>query len=342
MLWSAGTMILLWCRKLCAQMFRTIYLSQSLKRISLNFFRGLKKLLFLKAVHNSVLKKQSASKLWKNLSLSRTTEIAHSRTMWGTLEIIQERYQEKITLCEIAEEVNVTPAYLSYSFRKYTGQTIVEYINKLRIEVSKCLLINSDLQIKEVAERVGYEDAKYFSRVFHRIVGCSPTTYRKIQKNAIRCIMGNLFSERSFCFKKGRAFKIPDFCRFVFVALSDSCSRFFASRTVSKMVVEEAQQKVLWEARLYAEQLQRKVVRVASRLDTLVSSSSANTKDGETLTKALEELRSKNIGIVRAWIAYPDGTMFFSSNTVAEHIKNRPVWNDFLQGKRPESFSGFF
>ncbi|HQE25592.1 MAG: helix-turn-helix domain-containing protein [Atribacterota bacterium] len=100
----------------------------------------------------------------------------------GTLEIIQERYQEKITLCEIAEEVNVTPAYLSYSFRKYTGQTIVEYINKLRIEVSKCLLINSDLQIKEVAERVGYEDAKYFSRVFHRIVGCSPTTYRRNTK----------------------------------------------------------------------------------------------------------------------------------------------------------------
>ena len=114
-------------------------------------FRGLKKLLFLKAVHNSVLKKQSASKkLWKNLSLSRTTEILLPDYVAGTLEIIQERYQ-KITLCEIAEEVNVTPAYLSYSFRKYTGQTIVEYINKLRIEVSKCLLINSDLQIK-VAE----------------------------------------------------------------------------------------------------------------------------------------------------------------------------------------------
>ena len=102
------------------------------------------------------------------------------------IEIIQKRYQEKITLREITEEVNATPAYLSYSFRKYTGQTIVEYINKLRIEVSKCLLINSALQIQEVAEKVGYEDAKYFSRVFHGLVGCSPTTYRRNLSSHLR------------------------------------------------------------------------------------------------------------------------------------------------------------
>ncbi|MDD3699628.1 MAG: sensor histidine kinase [Atribacterota bacterium] len=155
--------------------------------------------------------------------------------------------------------------------------------------------------------------------------------------------MGNLFFRKKLsALKRAGLLKYRIFVGLSLLLLATVVVGFFASRTVSKMVVEEAQQKVLWEARLYAEQLQRKVVRVASRLDTLVSSSSANTKDGETLTKALEELRSKNIGIVRAWIAYPDGTMFFSSNTVAEHIKNRPVWNDFLQGKRPESFSGFF
>jgi len=43
-------------------------------------------------------------------------------------------------------------------------------------------LINSALQIQEVAEKVGYEDAKYFSRVFHGLVGCSPTTYRRNTK----------------------------------------------------------------------------------------------------------------------------------------------------------------
>ena len=124
--------------------------------------------------------------------------------------------------------------------------------------------------------------------------------------------MGNLFFRKKLsALKRAGLLKYRIFVGLSLLLLATVVVGFFASRTVSKMVVEEAQQKVLWEARLYAEQLQRKVVRVASRLDTLVSSSSANTKDGETLTKALEELRSKNIGIVRAWIAYPDGTMFF-------------------------------
>jgi len=155
--------------------------------------------------------------------------------------------------------------------------------------------------------------------------------------------MRNLFFRKKFsALRKAGLFKYRLFVGLSLLLLVIVVVGFFASRTVSKMVVEEAQQKVLWEARLYAEQLQRKVVRIASHLDTLVSSSPANTKDGETLTKALEDLRSKNIGVVRAWIAYPDGTMFFSSNTVAERVKNRPVWNDFLQGKRPKCFSGFF
>ncbi|WP_369018672.1 helix-turn-helix domain-containing protein [Thermatribacter velox] len=102
------------------------------------------------------------------------------------LAIIQESYCNKITLPEIARQVGVSPAYLSYSFRKFIGESVVDYITRLRIEASKCLLRKSSLQIQEVATTVGYEDARYFARVFRKLVGCSPTEYREKCKKLLK------------------------------------------------------------------------------------------------------------------------------------------------------------
>ena len=57
--------------------------------------------------------------------------------------------------------------------------TIISYVNKLRIESSKSLLLSSDLNISEIASTTGFFDINYFSRIFKKYTGISPTDYRK-------------------------------------------------------------------------------------------------------------------------------------------------------------------
>jgi len=117
----------------------------------------------------------------------------------------------------------------------------------------------------------------------------------------------------------------------------------FTLQTISGVLIRESRQKVLWEARLYAEQLQRTVVRIASSLDALASSNLAGAGEAKLLLERLDDLRNKNIGVVQAWVAYPNGAIIASSNAKVTEIRNRPFWKDFLSGKYPvEFFPGFF
>ncbi|EKQ50959.1 MULTISPECIES: response regulator [unclassified Clostridium] len=88
-------------------------------------------------------------------------------------------YASITSLNTIADKFGFTNEYLSKIFKKYTGETPLKYITKLRINESKQLLINQpDMEIKKVGELVGYKDAFYFSRVFKSNVGVYPSDYR--------------------------------------------------------------------------------------------------------------------------------------------------------------------
>jgi two-component system response regulator YesN len=95
-------------------------------------------------------------------------------------DYINEHYYEPITLNMIAENIYLSPSYISDLFKKQTGENITDYLAKVRIEKAKILL--KDLQIKsyEIGEMVGYKDPAYFSKVFKKVVGVSPNEYRNI------------------------------------------------------------------------------------------------------------------------------------------------------------------
>jgi YesN/AraC family two-component response regulator len=84
-----------------------------------------------------------------------------------------------ITLDETSEFFNISPFYLSKIFKKETGLNFTEYISITKINISKKLLINTDMQIVNIAIDLGYNEANYFSKVFKKIVGKSPTAYRQ-------------------------------------------------------------------------------------------------------------------------------------------------------------------
>lgn len=95
-----------------------------------------------------------------------------------TLACIEADYAKKLSLNVLAEQVYVSPVYLSNLFKKTLGQTITEYIQKVRIDRARELLRDSSLAIADVAEQVGYTDIKYFAQVFKKATGVTPNAFR--------------------------------------------------------------------------------------------------------------------------------------------------------------------
>lgn len=93
--------------------------------------------------------------------------------------MIHEYYNTGITLDEISSKLNITPEYLGTKFRTETGVTFSTYMRDYRMTKAKELLLGTNLKLYEIADQVGYNDPKYFSRVFKEATGMLPAEYRK-------------------------------------------------------------------------------------------------------------------------------------------------------------------
>lgn len=100
---------------------------------------------------------------------------------------IRENYQrEDMSLNKVASQVNISPSYFSAIFSAQTGQTFVEYLTSVRLDRAKELLMCSNLRTAEIAYEVGYKDSHYFSYIFRKVVGCSPTEYKNRRTDAAK------------------------------------------------------------------------------------------------------------------------------------------------------------
>lgn len=94
------------------------------------------------------------------------------------LQYMDQHYNENITLKSAADRIYMNASYFSTLFRKKTGITFVHYLQKLRIERAKELLLDPQYKIYEVAVKVGFVDEKYFFKVFKNCEGVTPNEYR--------------------------------------------------------------------------------------------------------------------------------------------------------------------
>lgn len=94
------------------------------------------------------------------------------------IQIMERFYFTDISLQSVAKQINVNPSYLSRIFKQETGMNFVVYLIDIRINKAKSLLENKHLKVYEVAEKVGYHNYSYFSRIFKKVVGVSPEEYR--------------------------------------------------------------------------------------------------------------------------------------------------------------------
>lgn len=97
----------------------------------------------------------------------------------SVIAIVEQRYQEDISLQSIAEEVYLSPYYLSYLFKKEVGVSLIKYITMTRLDKAKELLLSGNMKIAEVAAKVGYQNYSYFNITFKNNVGISPAQFRE-------------------------------------------------------------------------------------------------------------------------------------------------------------------
>lgn len=96
--------------------------------------------------------------------------------------IIENRYMENLTLDSVAQEIDISPNYLSRIFHMDTGKTFSNYLLDQRLTAAQLLLEKSDYKVKEICSAVGYFDQRYFSRVFMKKLGLTPSQYRILHK----------------------------------------------------------------------------------------------------------------------------------------------------------------
>lgn len=98
---------------------------------------------------------------------------------------VQKHFSEKPLLQIIAEKYNYSVSHISRTFKQETGQTLQEYIRSIRIHESCRLLANTSNKISDIAEMVGYDDAKFFTKIFKKETATSPRDFRKKHQKKI-------------------------------------------------------------------------------------------------------------------------------------------------------------
>jgi two-component system response regulator YesN len=121
---------------------------------------------------------EASSLVLEKLTSTQDTDTTHL-TVKRMKSMIHEFYQTGIMLDEIPRKLDMTPEYLGTLFHRETGTTFSNYVKNYRISKAKELLVGTNLKLYEVAEKVGYSDPKYFSRVFKEITGQLPVEYRR-------------------------------------------------------------------------------------------------------------------------------------------------------------------
>lgn len=97
-------------------------------------------------------------------------------------EYMRRHYNRGITLQQAARYVHLSPAYLSRLFKQKTGQSFIEYLTELRLEGAKELLLSSDSTIDQIASQVGFKNNSYFTAVFKKREGITPSEFRSRRK----------------------------------------------------------------------------------------------------------------------------------------------------------------
>jgi two-component system response regulator YesN len=109
---------------------------------------------------------------------ARRERLQYSRWVVKAMDYVKEHYSDpEFSLEQVAEALQISSVHLRATFRKETGQSLLDYTTEYRIDMAKRLLIKGELKIYEISERVGYKTSQYFSQVFKKTTGKHPKDF---------------------------------------------------------------------------------------------------------------------------------------------------------------------
>lgn len=105
---------------------------------------------------------------------------SESKPIFYAKQYIAEHYGEPLTLELVASEIGFNTTYFSSVFKKATGQNFVDYLTQIRMENAKKMLAQSEMDLNIISEKIGYATLKYFSKIFKKHTGITPSEYRRL------------------------------------------------------------------------------------------------------------------------------------------------------------------
>ena len=113
-------------------------------------------------------------------SLIQEFQKQEAKPVRQAIRFLEENYEKPLRLEDAADRACLCASYFSNLFKKETGENFTDFLTNLRIAKAKEFLQQTDMNIAEISYKVGYADARYFSKLFSKVVGIKPTEYRKI------------------------------------------------------------------------------------------------------------------------------------------------------------------
>jgi AraC-like DNA-binding protein len=110
--------------------------------------------------------------------IDNNNKSAYKNDIKKIIAFLEERYQDNITLDDIAKEVNISRYHLLRVFKSETGKTPFEFLNDIKIEHAKKLLVNKKFNMTEISSLCGFTNASHFSVVFKKKTGSTPSEFK--------------------------------------------------------------------------------------------------------------------------------------------------------------------
>ena len=114
---------------------------------------------------------------------SKRQFLRHDSTVRYIVTYLRIHFREQVSLAALAKEVHLTPNYVGDIFRRETGVSFTDYVQRLRINYATNLLVSSDLPIAYISEQSGFHSVSYFIRTFRLVTGKTPLEYRNSSSN---------------------------------------------------------------------------------------------------------------------------------------------------------------
>jgi len=131
------------------------------------------------AIDEEKTKKGLINKIVDDTLLEANEYQSLNKSIQEVMDYVEDNFNADISLKGIAEIVHLNASYLSSLFKEELNMTFSEYLTRRRIQEAKRLLMQTDLTINEIAEKVGYQTAKYFIKIFKQYENTTPNSYRK-------------------------------------------------------------------------------------------------------------------------------------------------------------------